>query len=38
MTAAADSAPDATTQTGYTLLGLLSFGRELSGYELKQMA
>ena len=38
MTAAADPAPDATTQTGYTLLGLLSFGRELSGYELKQMA
>jgi len=30
--------PDAPTQTGYTLLGLLSFGRELSGYELKQMA
>jgi DNA-binding PadR family transcriptional regulator len=26
------------TQTGYTLLGLLSFGRELSGYELKQWA
>ena len=38
MTAAADPAPDTTTQTGYTLLGLLSFGRELSGYELKQMA
>ncbi len=38
MTAAADPARDATTQTGYTLLGLLSFGRELSGYELKQMA
>lgn len=26
------------TPTGYTLLGLLSFGRELSGYELKQWA
>jgi DNA-binding PadR family transcriptional regulator len=26
------------TQTGYTLLGLLSFGVELSGYELKQWA
>jgi DNA-binding PadR family transcriptional regulator len=26
------------TQTGYTLLGLLSFGSELSGYELKQWA
>lgn len=26
------------TPTGYTLLGLLSFGRELSGYELKQFA
>lgn len=26
------------TPTGYTLLGLLSFGRELSGYELKQLA
>lgn len=38
MAAAADPAPDAPTQTGYTLLGLLSFGRELSGYELKQMA
>jgi DNA-binding PadR family transcriptional regulator len=24
------------TPTGYTLLGLLSFGRELSGYELKR--
>jgi DNA-binding PadR family transcriptional regulator len=30
--------PNAPTLTGYTLLGLLSFGRELSGYELKQMA
>ncbi len=31
--------PAATpTQTGYTLLGLLSFGNELSGYELKRMA
>ncbi len=28
----------APTQTGYTLLGLLSFGRELSGYELKRWA
>lgn len=26
------------TPTGYTLLGLLSFDRELSGYELKQFA
>lgn len=26
------------TPTGYALLGLLSFGRELSGYELKQWA
>lgn len=26
------------TPTGYALLGLLSFGRELSGYELKQLA
>jgi DNA-binding PadR family transcriptional regulator len=26
------------TPTGYTLLGLLSFGEELSGYELKQWA
>ena len=42
MAAASDPAaapgPDATSPTGYTLLGLLSFGRELSGYELKQMA
>jgi DNA-binding PadR family transcriptional regulator len=28
----------APTPTGYALLGLLSFGRELSGYELKQWA
>ena len=28
--------PIVPTPTGYTLLGLLSFGRELSGYELKQ--
>jgi len=28
--------PTVPTPTGYTLLGLLSFGRELSGYELKQ--
>jgi DNA-binding PadR family transcriptional regulator len=33
-----DPAPEALTQTGYTLLGLLSFGRELSGYELKRFA
>ena len=33
---AASPAGDPTTPTGYTLLGLLSFGRELSGYELKQ--
>lgn len=26
------------TPTGYTVLGLLSFGRELTGYELKQWA
>jgi DNA-binding PadR family transcriptional regulator len=32
------AAPAAPTQTGYTLLGLLSFGRELSGYELKHWA
>jgi len=32
---ARDSTP---TPTGYALLGLLSFGRELSGYELKQWA
>ena len=41
MTAASErpnASPNAPTQTGYTLLGLLSFGRELSGYELKQMA
>ena len=38
MAAAADPLPTPTTQTGYTLLGLLSFGRELSGYELKQLA
>jgi DNA-binding PadR family transcriptional regulator len=38
MAAAPDLGPDAPTPTGYTLLGLLSFGRELSGYELKQMA
>jgi DNA-binding PadR family transcriptional regulator len=41
--AAADAAPpapapDPVTATGYTLLGLLSFGGEVSGYELKQMA
>jgi DNA-binding PadR family transcriptional regulator len=27
-----------TSPTGYALLGLLSFGRELSGYELRQWA
>jgi len=41
-TAASPASPSppapAPTQTGYTLLGLLSFGRELSGYELKQWA
>src|SRR5262249_62429839 len=26
------------TPTGYAILGLLSFGRELTGYELKQWA
>lgn len=30
--------PSAPTPTGYALLGLLSFGQELSGYELKQWA
>jgi DNA-binding PadR family transcriptional regulator len=34
----ADPAPLPPTATGYALLGLLSFGRELSGYELKQWA
>ena len=29
---------DHTSPTGYALLGLLSFGRELSGYELRQWA
>jgi DNA-binding PadR family transcriptional regulator len=29
---------DAVTATGYALLGLLSFGRELSGYELRRWA
>lgn len=32
------ASPVEPTATGYTLLGLLSFGRELSGYELKQWA
>jgi DNA-binding PadR family transcriptional regulator len=32
----APAAEPAPTTTGYTLLGLLSFGRELSGYELKR--
>jgi DNA-binding PadR family transcriptional regulator len=30
--------PPPPTATGYALLGLLSFGNELSGYELKQWA
>lgn len=38
MAAASTPARPETTPTGYTLLGLLSFGRELSGYELKQWA
>ena len=29
---------DRTTGTGYAILGLLSFGRELSGYELQRWA
>ena len=29
---------DGTSPTGYALLGLLSFGRELSGYELRRWA
>jgi DNA-binding PadR family transcriptional regulator len=33
-----DPGPVAPTPTGYALLGLLSFGQELSGYELKQWA
>lgn len=33
---AAAPAPPVPTPTGYALLGLLSFGRELSGYELKR--
>ena len=32
----APAAEPTPTTTGYTLLGLLSFGRELSGYELKR--
>jgi DNA-binding PadR family transcriptional regulator len=36
--AAAHHHSAAPTQTGYTVLGLLSFGSELSGYELKQWA
>jgi DNA-binding PadR family transcriptional regulator len=35
---AAGSEPAAPTPTGYALLGLLSFGQEMSGYELKQLA
>ncbi|HEX6167166.1 MAG TPA: PadR family transcriptional regulator [Acidimicrobiales bacterium] len=35
---AARQPPVTPTPTGYTLLGLLSFGRELSGYELKRWA
>lgn len=38
MVAAASTPAAEPTQTGYTLLGLLSFGSELSGYELKQWA
>ena len=38
MPAAVAPAPPAASPTGYTLLGLLSFGSELSGYELKQWA
>src|SRR5262245_6196059 len=34
----AEPAPQRPTATGFALLGLLSFGRELSGYELKQWA
>jgi DNA-binding PadR family transcriptional regulator len=34
----AGSSPTAPTPTGYALLGLLSFGQELSGYELKRFA
>lgn len=36
MAAAPQAVPPQPTPTGYTLLGLLSFGRELSGYELKR--
>jgi DNA-binding PadR family transcriptional regulator len=32
------ASPATPTQTGHTLLGLLSFGTELSGYELKRWA
>jgi DNA-binding PadR family transcriptional regulator len=32
------AASQRVTPTGYALLGLLSFGRELTGYELKQWA
>jgi DNA-binding PadR family transcriptional regulator len=31
-----ESSQSPPTPTGYTLMGLLSFGRELSGYELKR--
>ena len=34
----APAPPQLPTATGYALLGLLSFGRELSGYVLKQWA
>jgi DNA-binding PadR family transcriptional regulator len=34
----AEPSPTAPTPTGYALLGLLSFGQELSGYELKRRA
>jgi DNA-binding PadR family transcriptional regulator len=33
-----DRGPAQPTATGFALLGLLSFGQELSGYELKQWA
>jgi DNA-binding PadR family transcriptional regulator len=36
MAAPRGASPPSPTPTGYALLGLLSFGRELSGYELKR--
>jgi DNA-binding PadR family transcriptional regulator len=38
MPGAPPTPPPAPTPTGYALLGLLSFGKELSGYELKRWA